>query len=164
MHSSFSGRRARPAGIDREAEASPGDSARSREGKVPNSVKASDITGVEMAKQGAKKRRKKEDDLVARLAFVLLRYFRGWWDKVKLVKAGGFLPSQVTMWDHGDRPVPWDALQRTADATGFPRYLLGAALRMIRSFLLAAKGRSRPNRALAEVSIVELFPLAFSAL
>ncbi len=117
-----------------------------------------------MAKQRAKKRRKKEDDLVARLAFVLLRYFRGWWDKVKLVRAGGFLASQVTMWDHGDRPVPWEALQRTADVTGFPRYLLGAALRVIRSFLLAAKGRSRPRRALAEVSIVELFPLAFSAL
>jgi tetratricopeptide (TPR) repeat protein len=117
-----------------------------------------------MAKTGAKKKRKKEDDLVARLAFVLLRYFRGWWDKVKLVRAGGFLPSEVTMWDHGDRPVPLDVVQRTADVTGFPRYLLGAALRMIRSFVLAAKGRSRPRRALAEVSIVELFPLAFSAL
>lgn len=117
-----------------------------------------------MAKRGARKRRKEEDDLVARLAFVLLRYLRGWWDKVKLVRAGGFLASEVTMWDHGDRPVPWHALQRTADVTGFPRYLLGAALRVIRSFVLAARGRSRPRRALAEVSIVELFPLAFSAL
>lgn len=117
-----------------------------------------------MTKKGAKKRRKKEKEPVAQLVFVLLRYFRGWWDKVKLVKAGGFLPSQVTMWDHGDRPVPWEALQRTADVTGFPRYLLGAVLRVVRSFLLAAKGRTRPRRALAEVSIVELFPLAFSAL
>lgn len=117
-----------------------------------------------MAKRGAKTRRKKENDPVARLAFVLLRYFRGWWDKVKLVKAGGFLPSQVTMWDHGDRPVPWEDLQRTADATGFPRYLLGAVLRVVRSFLLAAQGRSRSRRALAEVSIAELFPLGFSAL
>lgn len=117
-----------------------------------------------MGKQRAKKRRKKEDDLVARLVFVLLRYFRGWMDKVKLARAGGFLPSQVTMWDRGDRPVPWDAIERTADVTGFPRYLLGAALRVIRSFVLAARGRSLPRRALAEVSTVELFPLAFSAL
>jgi tetratricopeptide (TPR) repeat protein len=117
-----------------------------------------------MAKRGAKKRRKKENDPVSRLAFVLLRYFRGWWDKVKLVEAGGFLSSQVTMWDHGDRPVPWHALQRTADVTGFPRYLLGAMLRVLRSFLLAAKGRSRPRKALAEVSAVELFPLAASVL
>jgi len=117
-----------------------------------------------MAKKGAKKRRKQEGDPVARLAFVLLRYFRGWWDKVKLVKAGGFLSSQVTMWDHGDRPVPWPVLQRTADVTGFPRYLLRAVLRVLRSFLLAAKGRSRPRRALAEVSVAELFPLAASAL
>lgn len=117
-----------------------------------------------MATRGAKKRRKKEDDPVSRLAFVLLRYFRGWWDKVKLVAAGGFLSSQVTMWDHGDRPVPWHALQRTADVTGFPRYLLGAVLRVLRSFLLAAQGRSRPRRALTEVSVVELLPLAASAL
>src|SRR6185436_15861549 len=112
----------------------------------------------------AKKRRKRENDPVSRLAFVLLRYFRGWWDKVKLVEAGGFQSSQVTMWDHGDRPVPWHALQRTADVTGFPRYLLGAMLRVLRSFLLAAKGRSRPRKALAEVSIAELFPLAVSTL
>lgn len=117
-----------------------------------------------MAKREAEKRRKQEDDPVSRLAFVLLRYFKGWWDKVKLVKAGGFLSSQVTMWDHGDRPVPWPALQRTADVTGFPRYLLGAVLRVLRSFLLAAKGRSRPCRALTEVSVVELLPLASSAL
>ena len=110
------------------------------------------------------KKRKQEDDPVSRLAFVLLRYFRGWWDKVKLVAAGGFLSSQVTMWDHGDRPVPWHALQRTADATGFPRYLLRPVLRVLRSFLLAAKGKSRPRRALAEVSVAELFPLAVSAL
>lgn len=117
-----------------------------------------------MAKEEAKKRRKQEDDPVSRLAFVLLRYFRGWWDKVKLVAAGGFLRSQVTMWDHGDRPVPWHALQRTADATGFPRYLLRPVLRVLRSFLLAAKGKSRPRRALAEVSVAELFPLAVSVL
>jgi tetratricopeptide (TPR) repeat protein len=60
--------------------------------------------------------------------------------------------------------VPLYALERTADATGFPRYLLGAALRVLRSFRLATKGKSHPRRALAEVSLVELFPLAASAL
>src|ERR1044071_287691 len=98
MHGSLSGRRARPAGIDRGAGASREDSARSRVGEVPASVKSGDVSGGEMATKGAEKRRKQEDDPVSRLAFVLLRYFRGWWDKVKLVKAGGFLSSQVTMW------------------------------------------------------------------
>ena len=109
-------------------------------------------------------RRRKKDNPVARLAFVLLRYFRGWWDKARIVEATGFLNSQVTMWDHGDRPVPWHALQKTADATRFPRYLLRPMLRVLRSFLQAAQGRSLPRRALTDVSVTELLPLAAATL
>jgi hypothetical protein len=110
------------------------------------------------------KTRRKEDTPDERLAVVLMRYAAGWWEKAKLAVMARFEPSQVSMWERGDRPVPRYALERTADVTDFPRYLLGAMLRSIRSFRLAAKGKSRPGRALAEVSLVELFPLAASVL
>jgi tetratricopeptide (TPR) repeat protein len=117
-----------------------------------------------MTAKKTKTRRKKEDTPDERLAVVLMRHAVGWWEQAKLAMAARFTPSQVSMWDRGDRPVPPYALERTADATGFPRYLLGSLLRVIRSFRLAAKGKSHPRRALAEVSLVELFPLAMSAL
>jgi tetratricopeptide (TPR) repeat protein len=117
-----------------------------------------------MTNKKKKTRRKKEDTPDERLAVVLMRYAAGWWEKAKLAVMARFEPSQVSMWERGDRPVPPYALERTADVTDFPRYLLGAMLRSIRSFRLAAKGKSRPGRALAEVSLVELFPLAASVL
>lgn len=109
------------------------------------------------------KTRRKEDNPAARLAMVLLRYARGWWEQRKLAAAAGFLQSQVSKWDRGDQTVPDHALVRTADVTGFPRHLLGTLLRALRSFLAAVQGRSRPSRALAEVSTLELFPLFASA-
>lgn len=114
-------------------------------------------------KKEAKARRKKEANPAARLAMVLLRYALGWWEQGKLAAAGGFLRSQVSKWDRGAQEVPAYALERTADVTGFPRYLLGVLLRGLRSFLLALQGKSRPRRALAEFSVLELFPLAASA-
>lgn len=114
-------------------------------------------------KKEAKTGRKKEDNPAARLAMVLLRYARGWWEQRKLAAAAGFLQSQVSKWDRGDQNVPDHALVRTADVTGFPRHLLGILLRALRSFLAALQGRSRPSRALAEVSVLELFPLLASA-
>jgi hypothetical protein len=113
-------------------------------------------------KKKAKTRRKKANP-AARLAMVLLRYARGWWQQGRLVAAAGFLPSQVSKWDRGAQEVPAHALRRTADVTGFPRYLLGFLLRGLRSFLLALEGRSRPRRALAEVSVLELIPLIAKA-
>ena len=114
-------------------------------------------------KKEAKTRRKKDDNPAARLAMVLLRYARGWWEQRKLAAAAGFLQSQVSRWDRGAQTVPDHALERTADVTGFPRHLLGILLRALRSFLAALQGRSRPSRALAEVSVLELFPLFASA-
>ena len=98
------------------------------------------------------------------LVLVLLRWARGWWDQATLAAQAGFLPSQVSMWDRDARDVPVAALEQTADVTGFPRYLLEPALRLLRSFRAAARGKSRPARLLAQVSIVELFPLAAQAL
>jgi transcriptional regulator with XRE-family HTH domain len=98
------------------------------------------------------------------LALVLLRWARGWWDQATLAKQAGFLPSQVSMWERDDRAVPVAALEKTADVTGFPRYLLEPVLRLLRSFRAAARGKSRPARTLAQVSVVELFALAAQAL
>ena len=98
------------------------------------------------------------------LALVLLRWARGWWEQATLAAHAGFHPSQVSMWERGDRDVPLAALEKTADATGFPRYLLEPLLTQLRSFRAAARGKSRPARTLAQLSIVELFPLAIEAL
>jgi hypothetical protein len=62
------------------------------------------------------------------------------------------------MWERDDRGVPVAVLEKTADVTGFPRYLLEPVLRLLRSFRAAARGKSRPARLLAQVSIVELSP------
>ncbi len=112
----------------------------------------------------AKKSRKKKAVPGAGLAMVLMRWARGWWDQVTLAGQAGFLPSQVSMWEREDRAVPEDALKTTADVTGLPRYLLDSVLRILRSFRLAVRGKSRPARMLAQVSVVELFPLVDSAL
>jgi transcriptional regulator with XRE-family HTH domain len=114
-------------------------------------------------KKEAKTGRKKEDNPAARLAMVLLRYARGWWEQRKLAAAAGFLPSQVSKWHRGDQNVPDHALVRTAAVTGFPRHLLGILLRALRSLLAALQGKPSPSRALAEVSVLELFPLLASA-
>lgn len=113
-------------------------------------------------KENGKKRT--QDDPDSRLALVLMRYLRGWWEQAKLAAAARFLPSQVGMWDRGDRTVPRSALERTADATGVPRYLLNPLLRSLRSFRLAARRRPKADRILAEVFTAELFPLAGEAL
>ncbi len=112
----------------------------------------------------AKKSRRKKVIPGAGLAMVLMRWARGWWDQATLAVRAGFHPSQVSMWERDDRDVPEEALKTAADVTGFPRYLLDSGLRILRSFRLAARGKSRPARALAQVAVVELFPLADQAL
>ena len=110
------------------------------------------------------RKKRTPDDPDARLALVLMRYLRGWWEQAKLAAAARLAPSAVSMWDRGDRTVPRSALERTADATGVPRYLLNPMLRMLRSFRLAALRRPKADRVLAEVFTAELFPLAGEAL
>lgn len=98
------------------------------------------------------------------LLLVVLRWARGWWGQATLAKKAGFQRSQVSMWERDERNVPMAALEKTADVTGFPRYLLKPALRLLRSFRAVMREKSRPARTLAQVSIVELFPLAAQAL
>jgi transcriptional regulator with XRE-family HTH domain len=103
--------------------------------------------------------REKKEDPDARMAMVLLRYLRGW-DQGELARAAGIAPSQISVYDRGERAIPREALERMADAADFPRHLLDPLLGVIRSFRAAAEGRSRAERTLEDVLLAEL--LAFS--
>lgn len=94
----------------------------------------------------------------ARLALVLLRYLRSW-DQGGLARAAGIAPSQISVYDRGERAVPRDVLERVAAAAGFPVPLLDPLLRSLRSFQAAARGRFRASRVLAEETAVELMAL-----
>ncbi|MES1241416.1 MAG: hypothetical protein ABUT39_07340 [Acidobacteriota bacterium] len=98
------------------------------------------------------------------LALVLMRWARGWHEQATLAAHAGFHPSQVSAWERDERDVPVDALETTADVTGFPRSLLGPLLRYLRSFRAAARGKSRPAGRLAQASTAELFLVAAQAL
>ena len=98
------------------------------------------------------------------LVMVLLRWARGWWDQATLAKQADFHRSQVSMWERDERDMPFAALEKTAEVTGFPNWLLKPALRLLRSFRAAARWKSRPSRILAQTSVVDLFPLAAQAL
>ena len=99
----------------------------------------------------------KEDveDPDSQLAMVLFRYSRGW-DQQELAQAAGIAPSQVSVYDRGERPVPRKTLERMADAAGVPRPLLDPVLRVLHSFRLAAQGRFREGKALEEVLVSRL--------
>ncbi len=90
---------------------------------------------------------------------VLLRHRRGWYEKQELAQAAGFTPSQVSMWELGERPIPMDVLERTAAVTGFPLQLIDPLIRGLRSMLIAAEGRSKSIHALVDRFAVELVVL-----
>jgi transcriptional regulator with XRE-family HTH domain len=90
---------------------------------------------------------------------VLLRYRRGWYEKQELARAAGFTPSQVSMWELGERPIPMEVLERTAAVTGFPPQLIDPVIRGLRSMLIAAEGRSKPMHALVDRFATELVVL-----
>ena len=109
---------------------------------------------------GEKKRKNQEKaDPAPRLGMVLIRYSLGLFEQQELAAALGVAPSQISMWESGDRPIPREVLERTARLRGFSRPLLAQLLREIRSFLQVSEGRSRPGRALAAAVAVDLLPL-----
>jgi transcriptional regulator with XRE-family HTH domain len=101
----------------------------------------------------------KKVDQDARLAMVLLRFFKDW-EQGDLAREARIAPSQVSVYDRGKRTVPADVLGRAADAAEFPRYLLGPMKRAIRSFRAAARGRSRAGRVLGDEVFAELIDLS----
>jgi transcriptional regulator with XRE-family HTH domain len=98
----------------------------------------------------------------ARLALVLLRSFH-FWDQADLAREARIAPSQLSVYERGERATPREVLERAAEATGFPVYLLDALLWALRSFHVAARGRFRPGRALAAGFAAELIALAQEA-
>ncbi len=104
----------------------------------------------------------KQNDPDARLAAVLLRYLHGW-DQAEMARAARIAPSQLSVYDRGERAIPRDVLERMAEAAGFPTYLLDPLLRGLRSFRAAARGRSRPEALLEERLVAELIGIGGEA-
>ena len=99
------------------------------------------------------------NDPESRLALFLLRHNR-LWDQKQLAQAARISPSQLSVYERGERPVPRDVLEKVATAAGFPVYLLDPLLTGLRSFRAAARGGSRPARIVGELLALELMRLA----
>ncbi len=106
---------------------------------------------------------KDDIDQDARLALVLLRYSRSW-DQGQLARAAGIAPSQLSVYDRGERSVPREVLERAAGAADFPRTLLSALLRSLRSYRLSTKGWSRLKRLTGEILFTDLLALGGEAI
>src|SRR5437868_1778643 len=99
-----------------------------------------------------------KNDPESRLALVLLRSAR-LWDQAELASAARIAPSQLSMYERGERATPREVLERAAEATGFPSYLLELLLWAIRSFRTVARGRTRPSRVHAAVFAADMLAL-----
>lgn len=99
------------------------------------------------------------NDPESRLALVLLRASR-LWDQAELAQAARIAPSQISLYERGERPTPRDVLERAAEATGYPVYLLDPMLSALRSFRAATRARARPNRVFGAVLAAEILALS----
>jgi transcriptional regulator with XRE-family HTH domain len=107
--------------------------------------------------------RGKKTDPDARLAMILLRSLHNW-DQGELARAAGIAPSQVSIYDRGERALPRAILERIAAAAGFPLHLLDPLLRSLRSFRAAARGGSRPEGRMFDQLSAGLFELVAESL
>jgi transcriptional regulator with XRE-family HTH domain len=103
-----------------------------------------------------------KNDPESRLALVLLRSSR-LWDQAELACAARIAPSQLSVYERGERATPRDVLERAAEAAGFPVYLLDTLLWTLRSFRTVARGRLRPDRVLAAAFAAEMIAVAQEA-
>jgi len=103
-----------------------------------------------------------KNDPESRLALVLLRESR-LWDQADLARAADIAPSQLSVYERGQRATPREVLERAAEAAGFPVYLLDPLLSALRSFRAAARGRIRPDRAFAAALAAEMIALSQEA-
>ena len=104
-----------------------------------------------------------KNDPDARLALVLFRNSL-LLDQARFAAAARIAPSQLSVYERGERAAPREVLEKAAAAAGFPVHLLDALLWGLRSYRAAARGRSRANRALADGVAVELIALVRSAI
>ena len=82
----------------------------------------------------------------------------------KKPKPGTCTPSQLSVYERGERPTPRNILERAAEATGFPVYLIDTLLPTLRSFRTASRGRFNPSRAFAARFAAEMMGLAQEAM
>src|SRR5215210_585666 len=118
----------------------------------------------EEGSMGKQRDRRERIDPAPRLALVLIRHSLGWFEQRELAAALGVAPSLVSMWERGERPIPGEALERTARLRDLSPPLLAQLLREIRSFLEAAQGRGRAGRALAGSLAADLLFVLLEAL
>jgi transcriptional regulator with XRE-family HTH domain len=100
-----------------------------------------------------------KNDPESRLALVLLRSSK-LWDQAELAQAARIAPSQISVYERGERATPRDVLERAAEAVGFPVHLLDPLLSALRSFRAAARGRRRPDRVFATALAAEMIALS----
>jgi transcriptional regulator with XRE-family HTH domain len=103
-----------------------------------------------------------KNDPESRLALVLLRASR-LWDQADLARAAHIAPSQLSVYERGERAMPREVLERAAEAAGFPVYLLDPLLSALRSFRAAARGKLRPDRVFATALAAEMIALSQEA-
>jgi transcriptional regulator with XRE-family HTH domain len=102
-------------------------------------------------------------DPAPRLFMVLVRHSLGWFEQARLAAALEVAPSLISMWEGGERPIPREALEETAAQANISRPLLALALRAIRSFLHATRGRGRGDRGMEIVVALDLLPVLLKA-
>lgn len=102
-------------------------------------------------------------DPAPRLFMVLVRHSLGWFERDQLAAALGVTPSLISMWERGRRPIPEGVLEETAAQANISRPLLDLALRAIRSFLQATRGRGRGDRGMAVVMALDLLPVLLAS-
>jgi transcriptional regulator with XRE-family HTH domain len=103
-----------------------------------------------------------KNDPESRLALVLLRSSR-LWDQAELARAAHIAPSQLSVYERGERATPREVLERAAEAAGFPVYLLDTLLWSLRSFRRVAWARHHPDRIYAAAFAAEMIVLAHEA-
>jgi transcriptional regulator with XRE-family HTH domain len=90
-----------------------------------------------------------KNDPVARLALVLFRHSL-LLDQGDFARAAGIAPSQLSVYERGERAAPREVVERAATAAGFPIHLLDALFLGLRSFRAASRERSRAERVLVD--------------
>ncbi len=80
-------------------------------------------------------------------------------DQGDFARAARIAPSQLSVYERGERAAPREVLERAALAAGFPVHLLDPLLWAIRSFRATAAGRSRADRVFAHGLAAEVITL-----
>ncbi|HEX4966847.1 MAG TPA: hypothetical protein VF173_38920 [Thermoanaerobaculia bacterium] len=98
------------------------------------------------------------NDPAARLAILLFRHFLHM-EQREFARSAGINVSQLSYYERGVRAASRKSQEKAAGAAGLPTTLLDFVLRDIRSFRLAARGRSCAKRVFAHGTAAEVIAL-----